>query len=64
MGSGIFSLGTSSLIANQSMMNTVSHNIANANTPGYYRQQAGYATDPNYARKLTATIQQTLRAVA
>lgn len=27
-------------------------------------QQAGYATDPHYARKLTATIQQTLRAVA
>lgn len=27
-------------------------------------QQAGYATDPNYAKKLTAVIQQTLRAVA
>jgi len=27
-------------------------------------QQAGYATDPNYARKLTSVIQQTLRAVA
>ena len=26
-------------------------------------QQAGYATDPHYARKLTAVIQQTLRAV-
>jgi flagellar protein FlgJ len=27
-------------------------------------QQAGYATDPHYARKLTAVINQTLRAVA
>jgi flagellar protein FlgJ len=27
-------------------------------------QQAGYATDPNYARKLASVIQQTLRAVA
>ncbi len=27
-------------------------------------QQAGYATDPNYAKKLTAVIAQTLRAVA
>ena len=27
-------------------------------------QQAGYATDPNYAKKLTSVIQQTLRAVA
>ena len=27
-------------------------------------QRAGYATDPNYASKLTAVIQQTLRAVA
>ena len=27
-------------------------------------QQAGYATDPNYAKKLTGVIQQTLRAVA
>lgn len=27
-------------------------------------QQAGYATDPAYAKKLTAVIQQTLRAVA
>lgn len=27
-------------------------------------QQAGYATDPNYAKKLASVIQQTLRAVA
>jgi len=39
MGSGIFSLGTSSLIANQALMDTTSHNIANVNTPGYSRQQ-------------------------
>ena len=39
MGSGIFSLGTSALIANQAMMDTTSHNIANVNTPGYSRQQ-------------------------
>ncbi len=44
MGSGIFSLGTSALMANQAMMDTTSHNIANVNTPGYSRQQVELGT--------------------
>ncbi|MEY4767124.1 MAG: flagellar hook-associated protein FlgK [Pseudomonadota bacterium] len=44
MGSGIFSLGTSALIANQALMDTTSHNIANVNTPGYSRQQVDLGT--------------------
>jgi flagellar hook-associated protein 1 FlgK len=44
MGSGIFSLGTSALMANQAMMDTTSHNIANVNTPGYSRQQVELST--------------------
>lgn len=45
MGSGIFSLGTSAMLANQSMLDTVAHNISNANTPGYSRQQVELATE-------------------
>jgi flagellar hook-associated protein 1 FlgK len=44
MGSGIFALGTSSLVASQAMLDTVAHNISNANTPGYSRQQTELAT--------------------
>jgi flagellar hook-associated protein 1 len=44
MGSGIFSVGTSALVATQAMMDTTSHNIANVNTPGYSRQQVNLAT--------------------
>lgn len=45
MGSGLFSLGTSSLMASQAMLDTVAHNISNANTPGYSRQQVELATE-------------------
>jgi flagellar hook-associated protein 1 FlgK len=45
MGSGIFSLGTTALVANQAMMDTTSHNIANVNTPGYSRQQVELSTE-------------------
>ncbi len=44
MGSGIFSVGTSALVATQAMMDTTAHNIANVNTPGYSRQQVSLAT--------------------
>ncbi len=44
MGSGIFSVGTSALVATQAMMDTTAHNIANVNTPGYSRQQVDLAT--------------------
>jgi flagellar hook-associated protein 1 FlgK len=45
MGSGIFSLGTSAMMASQAMLDTVAHNISNANTPGYSRQQVDLATE-------------------
>jgi flagellar hook-associated protein 1 FlgK len=44
MGSGIFSIGTSALVASQAMIDTTAHNISNANTPGYSRQQVDLAT--------------------
>lgn len=45
MGSGIYSLGTSAMLAAQAMLDTTSHNISNANTPGYSRQQVELATE-------------------
>ncbi|MGQ0596411.1 flagellar hook-associated protein FlgK [Aquabacterium sp.] len=44
MGSGIFSIGTSAMTATQAMLDTVSHNISNVNTPGYSRQNVDLAT--------------------
>lgn len=41
------SIGVSGLKASQNAINTTSHNIANANTPGYVRQQVHF-TDTNY----------------
>jgi flagellar hook-associated protein 1 FlgK len=40
----ILSTGTSALLAFQRMMATSSHNVANANTPGYTRQRALLST--------------------
>ena len=45
MGSGIYSLGTSAMFAAQAMLDTTAHNISNANTPGYSRQQVELATE-------------------
>ena len=39
MGSGIYSIGVSSLQNAQLGLATTSHNIANANTEGYNRQR-------------------------
>lgn len=38
--------GVSGLIAFQRALDTTSHNIANANTPGYSRQQVDFVTNP------------------
>lgn len=38
--SGLFSISRTALIAHQRAMETISHNIANAETPGYSRQEA------------------------
>ncbi len=45
MGSGIFSLGTSAMFAAQAKLDTIAHNISNANTPGYSRQEVDLATE-------------------
>lgn len=37
--SGLFDIGRTTLLATQQAMNTVAHNVANAATPGYTRQQ-------------------------
>jgi flagellar hook-associated protein 1 FlgK len=45
MGSGIFSVGKSAMSASQAMLDTVSHNISNVNTPGYSRQEVALSTE-------------------
>ncbi|TBO32716.1 flagellar hook-associated protein FlgK [Aquabacterium lacunae] len=45
MASGIFGIGTRALLANQSVLDTISHNISNANTEGYSRQEVKLATE-------------------
>ncbi|MDH5822752.1 flagellar hook-associated protein FlgK [Luteimonas sp. RD2P54] len=42
--SNVLSTGTSALIAFQRALSTVSHNVANINTPGYSRQRVDFAT--------------------
>lgn len=42
--SNVLSTGTSALIAFQRALSTVSHNVANLNTPGYSRQRVDFAT--------------------
>lgn len=45
MGNGILTLGTRSMLASTAMMDTTSHNIANANTAGYSRQEVKLETE-------------------
>lgn len=45
MGSGLLSLGTRAMFANQAKLDTISHNISNANTPGYSRQEVQFSTE-------------------
>lgn len=44
MSSSLLNIGSRALLAAQGSLNTVSHNIANANTVGYSRQEAVRAT--------------------
>jgi len=44
--SGMLSSGTSALLAFQRALGTVSHNVANASTPGYSRQRVDLASRP------------------
>ncbi len=46
MGSGIFGIGVSGLLVARRGLATTSHNISNANTPGYSRQRADFASRP------------------
>lgn len=49
MASGIFGVSLLGLYAAQSAIRTTEHNIANANTPGYHRQQVNFTTPaPTY----------------
>lgn len=45
MGNSILDIGVSGLLTAQSQLQTTSHNISNANTPGYKRQQVILATN-------------------
>ena len=44
-GSGLFSIARSALLTHQTALQTISHNIANAETPGYSRQEAVLAAN-------------------
>ncbi len=46
MASGMLGVGVSGLLAYQRSLQTVSHNIANANTEGYSRQRVELGTQP------------------
>ena len=40
MSSGLFSIARGALMSHQAVLQTISQNIANAETPGYSRQEA------------------------
>ena len=40
MNSGLFSIARSALLTHQTALQTISQNVANAETPGYSRQEA------------------------
>jgi len=46
MGNGIFGIGVSGLVAAQAGLVTTGHNISNANTPGFHRQQVLQSNAP------------------
>ncbi len=43
MGSGLLGIGSSALLSTQRALDTVAHNVANVNTPGYSRQRVEVA---------------------
>lgn len=45
MGSGLFALSTRAMFANSAQLETISHNISNASTEGYSRQEVQLATE-------------------
>ncbi|BAH37341.1 MAG TPA: flagellar hook-associated protein FlgK [Gemmatimonas aurantiaca] len=45
MGSGLFSIARSALLSHQTALQTISHNVANAETPGFSRQEAVLAAN-------------------
>lgn len=45
MSSGLFNVARSALLTHQTALQTISHNIANAETPGYSRQEAVLAAN-------------------
>lgn len=45
MGTGIFSMGTRAMLANQALLDVTGHNISNVNTPGYSRQEVKLETE-------------------
>ena len=44
--SDIFNIGVSALMSTQQVLNTIGHNISNANTPGYSRQRVELTARP------------------
>ncbi|MBC8087007.1 MAG: flagellar hook-associated protein FlgK [Phycisphaerae bacterium] len=51
MASGLFGISRSALITHQQVLQTIGHNIANAETPGYSRQEA--VLSPNVATRMS-----------
>ena len=43
MGSGLLGIGSSALLSTQRALDTIAHNVANVNTPGYSRQRVEVA---------------------
>ena len=43
---GLFDIGKTALLANKKAIDTVGHNVANANTPGYTRQEPVFQSVP------------------
>ena len=41
------SMALQSMLAHQASIQVIEHNVANANTPGYHRQEAMLATGPS-----------------
>lgn len=45
MGSGLLTLGTRAMFANQAKLDTIANNISNASTEGYSRQEVQFSTE-------------------
>ena len=45
MSTGLFSIARTALLSHQTALQTISQNIANAETPGYSRQEAVLAAN-------------------